>query len=277
VQGIKVPVGSRGIQRGHVVSTIRRLSEAFGGGSVTSSTTILELLELFDADDVGSLRYLCNDWFNVNTPQARWKAATSPVGARNLGDIAELLSAVATVPIIRTPDPHGDREILARNVFLALRQAMVDRGAAEKRIKPATPLAKYVVSYSLVTEVIKIAGAASPDMKVECTRNRKVTGMIRAIAIAMSCGGLSLLIAITFFGGLEPRGTSVCAALGINLLSLALAAWVERAKRRVRIAGYGTFMELSAATAHRIALLSGGELWDVPGLAVMPSTEQHLG
>jgi hypothetical protein len=265
-QRIQTSVQSREIQRGQVVTIISRISESLGARNVTSSTKISELLEQIDADDVGSLRYLCNDWFNVKIQGAQWKAAALPVDIKTVGDIAELLATVATVRVISRPMPYDDINNLAGNVFLALCQAMVDRGAAEKWIRPTTPLVGYFVSYNLFAEVIKIAGPASPEMKIVYTHNRIATGMSRALAILLSLGSLSFLITMTFNSSFQPREVDLCLMFGGNLLSLVLAAGAEHMQRRLRVVGYDTFMELSTAIALRISSLSEKESRDVAGL-----------
>jgi hypothetical protein len=90
--------------------------------------------------------------------------------------------------------------------------------------------------------------------------------MSRAIAIMLSGGGLSLLIALAFLARHQTGELGVFAILGASCLSVALAAGAEHAELNMRVFGYDTFMDLSMDIARRISALSEVELQGVPGL-----------
>ena len=141
---------------------------------------------------------------------------------------------------------------------------MANRGANQQRIQPSTSLATYIEPYCLIPEVIKIAGSASPVLRITRTRNQTPIRIIRWISVVFSIASLLALIAIALSRFL-PAGSRSLPIVGVNLLSIA-SRQGPLARSNPCVVGYDTFSELSSEIAHQISTLSERELEAVPAL-----------
>ena len=261
----QITIASRQLLRDEVVSAITRICDTIGTGRLTASTTISVLSESLDSGTVSDLRDLCCRWFNVRIPPAQWNEATSPANARTINDIAHLLSSAgAMVAVLPGPIRDHDNDSIAAYIFHALRQAMVSRGASQPCILPSTSLANYIGSYCLIPEAIKLAGPACPVLQVGSAHSKAKIQIIHVISIVLSGSCFLFLFAAAFIPDFVLWKIVLGSTLSLGVVSLILAAGVERAEQRLSVVGFDTFMDLSVGIAQRLSTLSEAEQQDAP-------------
>jgi hypothetical protein len=258
-------IASRQLSSDEVVSIITRICDTIGTGKLTASTTISVMSESLDSGTVSDLRDLCCRWFNVGIPPSQWNEGTSPANTRTINDIADLLaSAGAMVTVLPGPIRDHDNDSVAACIFSALRQAMVSRGASQQCILPSTSLTKYIGSYCLIPEAIKIAGPACPMLQVRSAHGKAKIQIMYIISIVLLGSCLLSLFATAFVPDFALWRIALGSALSLGVVSLIIAAGVERTEQRLSVVGFDTFLDLSAEIAQRLSALSEAERQDAP-------------
>lgn len=136
-----------------------------------------------------------NEIWQIDVPDAEWKAVLEPAKKRRLRDVCELIARHARRPQIR-PTPIMGHSCRSAGAFLTIRSFLHQAGAPAEEIAPSTPLAPFLRRHfsALIVPISKLAPGALPGVRVE--RDAALT----ACFCAMPAVGFLLLLAGSCFG-----------------------------------------------------------------------------
>jgi hypothetical protein len=246
-----------------VVFIIAELIERVASARPSVSTTVRELDVLAGP---GGLRPLFSHWFNLKIPGKRWKSATIPKDSKTLLDISQMLSELGVVVPIFPPHFDKSRDDWNSDIFFALKNAMILRGAMDSDIHPSTLLGSLAGKFCLIPDVVKCAGPAAPPLQI--IRTEKATYRKKAVVVTMT-----ILIGITcaaFFASLsldrQYSDWGVYSVIIFGAAAIVLAASIFREKVNTNVVGTETFEELSREIAQRLVRLPNDQLPLVAGI-----------